>query len=98
VTAYVISNVAMKPGPGLDAYRQLALASIRQHGGEYLARGGRIEIVEGEWREAAVIVAFPSLEAARRWYRSAEYAAALVHRDAAVERDLVFVEGVDVGE
>ena len=97
MTAYVISNVAMKPGPDLDAYRQLALASIQRHGGKYLARGGRMEIVEGEWREAAVIVAFPTLEAAKTWYGSAEYAAALVHRDAAIERDLVFVEGLEDG-
>jgi len=97
VTAYVISNVTMKPGPDLDAYRRLALASIEQHGGRYLARGCALEIVEGEWRQAAVIVAFPSMEAARRWYRSADYAAALAHRDGAVERDLVFVEGLDGG-
>lgn len=94
MAAYVISNVVSKPGPDLDAYRDLAAASIRLHGGEYLARGGETVVVEGEWREAAVIVRFASMEAAWAWYRSADYAMALTHRDGAVERDLVFVDGL----
>ena len=95
MTAYVISNVAMTPGPALDAYRRLASASIERHGGRYLARGGALDVLEGEWREAAIVVAFPSLEAARTWYASADYAEALAYRDDAVERDLIIVEGLE---
>jgi len=93
VTAYVISNVRMRPGPALDAYRALASASIERHGGRYLARGGEVDVLEGQWREAAIVVEFPTLAAARDWYASPDYAEALKCRDGAVERDLVIVEG-----
>jgi uncharacterized protein (DUF1330 family) len=95
MTAYVISRVTMKPGPALDAYRRLAAASIARHGGRYLARGGAMTVLEGEWREGAVLVAFPSVEAAQAWYASPDYAEALAHRDDAVERDLIIVEGIE---
>ena len=52
MTAYVISRVTMKPGPALEAYRRLAAASIARHGGRYLARGGAMIVLEGEWRGA----------------------------------------------
>lgn len=95
MTAYVISRVTMKPGPAFEAYRRLAAASIARHGGRYLARGGAITVLEGEWRAGAILVAFPSMEAARAWYSSPDYAEALAHRDDAVERDLIVVEGLD---
>ena len=85
----------MKPGPALDAYRRLAAASIARHGGRYLVRGGAMTVLEGEWRAGAVVVVFPSVEAARAWYESPDYAEALAHRDDAVERDLILVEGLE---
>lgn len=95
MTAYVISRVTMKPGPALEAYRRLAAASIARHGGRYLARGGAMTILEGEWRAGAVLLEFPSVEAARAWYASPDYAEALAHRDDAVERDLILIDGVE---
>lgn len=92
--AYVISNVSMKPGPALDAYRRLAAAAIERHGGQFLVRGGTLAVMEGAWRAAAIVIEFPSLEAAQRWYASPDYAEALAYRDDAVERDLVIVDGV----
>ena len=94
MSAYVISRVRMKPGAALDSYRQLAASSIERRGGRYLVRGGEQQILEGDWAPATIIVEFPTMEAARTWYESADYAEALDHRDAALERDLVLVEGV----
>jgi uncharacterized protein (DUF1330 family) len=84
----------MKPGAALDSYRQLAARSIERHGGRYLVRGGEQQILEGDWAPATVIVEFPTMDAARVWYASADYAEALRHRDDAVARDLILVEGV----
>jgi len=94
VTAYIISQVETKPGPALDEYRRLAAASIARHGGTYLVRGGALEVLEGQWAGGAVVVAFPSAEAARRWYASDDYAEALKCRDDALSRNFVLVEGV----
>lgn len=91
--AYVISRVTPVPGDALDQYRALAEASIAKYGGRYLVRGGPQEVLEGAWGKAAIIVEFPSVEAARQWYASLDYGEALEVRDDALTRDLVLVSG-----
>jgi len=61
----------------------------------YLARGGAISPLEGDWTpRTIIIVEFPSAEQAQTWYRSPEYASALEVRDEALSRNLILVEGV----
>jgi uncharacterized protein (DUF1330 family) len=98
MTAYVISEVEVRDAEAMELYRALAARSIAQHGGRYLVRGGAAELVEGgPPLKTLVIVEFASMALARAWYASAEYAEALKVRQAALERRLVFVEGVDAG-
>lgn len=95
MTAYVISDVEFLDPVQVEQYRSLAQATIVRYGGRYLVRGGRIEPVEGGWSpKTIIVVAFPSMERARQWYRSPEYAEALVVRQTALNRRLIFVEGV----
>ncbi|MGW2328060.1 DUF1330 domain-containing protein [Streptomyces sp. NPDC001700] len=93
--AYVISEVEVLDESRAAAYRELATASIAQYGGRFLARGRRPDAVEGEWPEERrmVILEFPSMPEARRWYASPEYAEALEIREDALDRRLLFVEG-----
>ncbi len=97
MTAYVISEVTILDAALADAYRALAQDSMARYGGRYVVRGGAVEAVEGEWpaEQRIVVVAFPSMERAREWYGSPEYAAALELRQRALSRRLLFVEGVD---
>ena len=93
--AYVISEVEIREEGAAASYRELAAASIGKYGGRYLARAAEAQVAEG--REASgkiVIVEFPSMERAREWYVSPEYAEALAFRDAALRRRLMFVDGV----
>jgi uncharacterized protein (DUF1330 family) len=61
-------------------------------------RGGEIERLEGTWSPRAIIVVeFESLEQARTWYRSPEYALALQVRDEALSRNLILVDGITLG-
>jgi uncharacterized protein (DUF1330 family) len=92
--AYIISQVHMRPGPALDSYRRLAADSIERHGGKYLVRGGKTDVLEGEWAGAVIVVEFPSVEQARAWYESDDYADALKFRHDALTRNLILVEGV----
>jgi len=41
-----------------------------------------------------IVVEFPSMARLREWYASPEYAEALKHRRTALDRRLIFVEGV----
>ena len=95
MTAYLISDVSVRDADAFQTYRTRAAASIIQHGGKYLARGGEIERLEGTWGPRTIIVEFPTIERARAWFRSAEYASALEVRDNALSRNLILVDGVN---
>ena len=98
MAAYVISDVKFRDAKAVEAYRESAAASIAAHGGRYLARGGTVECLEGDWLPSPlIIVEFPDTETARRWYASPEYAEALQFRDAALSRNLILVEGASAG-
>jgi len=93
--AYIISDLTIRDVVAIEIYRARAAASIAQHGGRYLARGGNIEVLEGTWQPRSIIVVeFPDSEQARAWYRSPEYASALEVRDTALGRNLILVDGV----
>jgi uncharacterized protein (DUF1330 family) len=93
--AYVISEVEMRDAAAFEAYRVVAAKSIEQYGGRYLVRGGAIELAEGgPPPNAFVIVEFPTMTRLREWYASPEYTEASRHRRTALERRLIFVEGV----
>ncbi|MBB5164115.1 DUF1330 domain-containing protein [Mycobacterium sp. AZCC_0083] len=96
MAAFVISEVEILDETVADQYRALAAASIDEHGGRYLVRGAAPDAVEGKVspRRRLVVVEFPDMDVARRWYASDSYAEALALRDRALTRRLLFVEGV----
>ena len=95
MSAYVISEVEFFDRERVEIYRKLASESIAAYGGRYLVRGGASELIEGSPApKTLVIVEFQSMARAKEWYASPAYAKALVAREGALDRRLVFVEGV----
>jgi uncharacterized protein (DUF1330 family) len=95
MSAYVISEVEPRDPVGWETYRTIAAKAIAHYGGRYLVRGGAAEAVEGgPPPKTIIIVEFPSMARLREWYASPEYAEALKVRATALERRLIFVEGV----
>jgi uncharacterized protein (DUF1330 family) len=95
MAAYIISDLTVLDPDAIAVYRTRAAASIARHGGRYLARGGKIEVLEGNWDpKLIVVVEFPDADRARAWYRSPDYAEALAVRDRALTRNLLLVDGV----
>jgi uncharacterized protein (DUF1330 family) len=93
--AYVISEFEIRDQTTIDRYRALAQQTIARYGGRYIVRGGAAALVEGEPApKTLVIVEFPSMARALEWYGSPEYAEALAVRRTALDRRLIFVEGV----
>ena len=93
--AYVISEVEMRDASGFEAYRTIAAKTIAHYGGRYLVRGGAASVIEGgPSPKTIIIVEFPTMERLREWYASSEYAEALKVRQTALDRRLIFVEGV----
>jgi uncharacterized protein (DUF1330 family) len=94
--AYVIAAVReAHDQEALVEYRRRNSEAVAAHGGRFLVRGGAMEVLEGEWSPLRVVVMeFDDADAARRWYDSPEYQAAIPIRRGASETDIILVEGV----
>jgi uncharacterized protein (DUF1330 family) len=94
MAAYAIADVRIRDQSLVGTYRGLSQSSIAKYGGRYLVRGGTVQTMEGDWSpQVFVIVEFPTMDRLREWYGSPEYAEALKIRGAAMDRDLIFIEG-----
>jgi uncharacterized protein (DUF1330 family) len=95
MSAYLIVDLDARDPAGLEEYRQQVPATIAKYGGRYLVRGGKFETLEGNWQPKRVVVLeFPSVEQAKRWYDSAEYRPLKAMRFKASNSNMVLVEGV----
>ena len=93
--AYVIVETDVTDHEQYERYRNAAPASIAAHGGRYIVRGGELAIFEGDWNPSRVVVLeFPDLETAKRWYDSEEYREARKLREGAAKLHVVVVAGV----
>jgi uncharacterized protein (DUF1330 family) len=93
--AYVLADIEVRDPERYEKYKALAPPVIAAHGGRYLARGGRTELLEGSWApERTVILEFPSLEKAKAWWDSLEYAEAKALRQASARTNMLIVEGL----
>lgn len=95
MAAYVIVDVAISDPAGYEEYRRAAPQSVAAYGGRFLARGGRAEALEGEWRPRRVVVLeFDSVERARAWWASEEYRGAKEVRQRTAATNMIVVEGL----
>ena len=96
MAAYVIADFEILDGEGMKAYGERVGATIEQYGGTYLVRGARGERLEGDWHpHRLVILAFESIEQAKRWYDSAEYSAIKGIRHRSAHTRLMLVPGIE---
>jgi len=94
MAAYVIGEIEVTDPGTYEEYRKQVPAVIAKYGGKYLVRGGRVAPLEGGWSpKRLVVVEFPSMEQALKWYRSAEYAPLIKVRQKASRGSLAIVEG-----
>jgi uncharacterized protein (DUF1330 family) len=93
--AYVVVQVAVHDAQTYERYKQLAPPAIAHYGGRYLARGGATQALEGTWApQRFVLLEFPSMEQARAWWASPEYAAAKALRHVSAHSMMLLVEGL----
>jgi uncharacterized protein (DUF1330 family) len=94
--AYLIASlVGVKDMDALRAYLEASPALIAAHGGRYLARGGTIEVLDGDFEPKRVtIVEFPTMDDVRAWHRSPEYERIRPIRLENAESSMVLVEGL----
>ncbi|MBM3362038.1 MAG: DUF1330 domain-containing protein [Betaproteobacteria bacterium] len=93
-SAYIIAQVSITDPDRYEQYKKLSTLAMQTYQAEVCVRGGAIEVIEGDWHpERLVILKFPSLEQARRFEASPEYAAARAARQGAAVMRMLLVEG-----
>ena len=94
MSGYLIANVDVHDRETVEKYRDAVAPLIAQFGGRYLVRGGEVRNVEGDFGlKRLVVIEFPSLDDAQRFYDSPEYAPILKLRLDSSVSDLVLVAG-----
>ena len=94
--AYVAVQVTVHDPATYERYKELAPPSIVAYGGKYIARGGKVETLEGAWKPSRfVLLEFPTAERARAWWHSPEYAEAKKLRHATATSEMILVEGLE---
>ncbi len=94
-SAYIIANVTVTNPVQYEEYRKWSSAAMQAHGAEVCVRGGKVEVLEGDWApERLVILKFPTVEAARAFDASPEYGKARAARQGAAIMRMIIVEGV----
>ena len=98
MAAYILVDITINDPQTYERYKLLAPASIAAYHGRYLVRGGRTEVLEGDWEPSRlVILEFPCVEDAKAWWESEEYAAAKALRQSCAATEMLLVEGFPGG-
>ena len=93
--AYVIVEVEINNPREYEEYKRLTPASIAAHEGRFIVRGGKSESLEGDWNpQRIVVLEFPSVEKAKQWWYSEQYAPAKEIRQRTANTKMLVVEGV----
>jgi uncharacterized protein (DUF1330 family) len=73
--AILIADIDVRDPEVYARYRSANPAIVTKYGGRYLAVGGEVRVIEGDWTpRRAIIIEFPSMAALQVFYESPEYA------------------------
>ena len=93
--AYVVVDVERTDPERAARYSEMSGPSIERHGGRFLARGGALAVLEGDWDpDRLVVIEFASIDAARAWFESDDYREARAIREGAGTWRMVVVTGI----
>ena len=92
--AYVVANIDVHDKERYEEYKTMSAKSLKPFGGRFIVRAAPTQTLEGTWSpKRFVIIEFPSLELAHRWWNSDEYAPAKKLRQETSHADLIVVDG-----
>ena len=94
--AYLIVESQVTDPEQFKRYMAAAPEAVKAFGGEYLVRGGRMHVLEGDWTPPRLtVLRFPDFDAAKAMYDSPAYVQARGLRAGATAMfNMVIVEGV----
>ena len=93
---YIIVDVTITDPVKYEDYKKLTPGSLKGFDGKFIVRGGKCETLEGDWNpQRIVVLEFPSMERAKAWWSSDNYAPAKAIRQAASITKLLVIEGFE---
>ena len=93
--AYIIVEIEVVDPVGYEDYKKQAAATVHQHGGKYIVRGGETEVLEGDWHPKRIVVLqFDSMERAKEWLNCEEYREPRKMRHRTAKTNMILVQGV----
>ncbi|MDO9092986.1 MAG: DUF1330 domain-containing protein [Rubrivivax sp.] len=95
--AYLVVESQITDAEAFKAYMAAAPAVAKAFGGEYLVRGGRMAVLEGNWQPPRLtVLRYPSFDQAKAMYDSPDYVKARSFRKGATACfNMVLVEGIE---
>lgn len=96
MTAYAIAHLYPEGRPNEEVieYVDRIQSTMDPFGGRFLVHVTPVEVVEGDWPGAVVVLGFPDIDAARAWYATPAYQELIPLRARNMAGDLVLVDGV----
>ena len=91
---YLVAHIRVHDKEGFEKFKEMSGPAISEYGGKVLVRNPSPDIREGGDSGVAIIIEFDSIEGARKFYESDQYAEARVVRELAADTDLILVEGM----
>ncbi len=92
MSALWIATVDVTDEDAYAGYAKIASVVIPEHGGTFIARGGRYVQLEGRERKRNVVAKFPTVEDAVAAYNDPRYQEAVDVAKIASNREIVVVE------
>jgi uncharacterized protein (DUF1330 family) len=95
MTAYLIAVETIHDEVMFAEYRKQVVPTVEAFGGRFIARGGTLTVLEGQWQHPrTVIIEFPTRESAEAWYKSAEYQKIIGLRLKSTSGNLIILDGM----
>lgn len=95
MAAYVIVEIEIHDLELYKSYTLLTPDTIASYNGEFIVRGGETIPLEGNWvPERLVILKFPSLETAKKWWNSETYSGPKKMRQQAATTKMIIATGI----
>ena len=95
MAAFVITEVEITNPEVYGQFLQQVSPTVEAHGGRFVARGGAIDVILGDWApKRNAILEFGSVDQARAWLNSSDYTALTDMRESSSNINMVVVEGL----
>ena len=93
--AYMIVNLDVKDATAYEEYKAKVPVLIHKHCGKYLVRGGKFDVVEGDWKPTRLVLfEFPSVAAVKAFLDDPDYQPLKALRQRVSRTDVVVMEGL----